>query len=165
MKALTLKDPWAQLAAEGVKTFETRSWGTKYRGPLAIHSSKAFATADKAFAREFMYGLVPPHDFGFTKWPRGAVIAVCDLVDVARIVVYDRYGLPRERRPIRAGADRVTVGTEPLTDERELRCGDYRTGRWAWKLENVERIEPVKARGSLGLWNWDEKLQGDGQRT
>lgn len=40
MKAITLWQPWASLIACGAKTIETRSWGTPYRGPLAIHASK-----------------------------------------------------------------------------------------------------------------------------
>lgn len=40
MKALTLWQPWATLVALGVKTIETRSWSTSYRGPLAIHAAK-----------------------------------------------------------------------------------------------------------------------------
>ncbi len=40
MRALSLHQPWASLIAEGVKTIETRSWATKYRGPLAIHAAK-----------------------------------------------------------------------------------------------------------------------------
>lgn len=40
MKALTLIQPWASLITEGIKTIETRSWSTKYRGPLAIHAGK-----------------------------------------------------------------------------------------------------------------------------
>lgn len=39
-RALTLHQPWAQLVALGVKTIETRSWSTSYRGPLAIHAGK-----------------------------------------------------------------------------------------------------------------------------
>lgn len=35
---LTLHQPWATLIALGVKTIETRSWSTKYRGPIAIHA-------------------------------------------------------------------------------------------------------------------------------
>ncbi len=38
MKALSLWQPWASLIALGVKTIETRSWATNYRGPLAIHA-------------------------------------------------------------------------------------------------------------------------------
>lgn len=40
MKALSLHQPWASLVALGVKTIETRSWSTSYRGPLAIHAAK-----------------------------------------------------------------------------------------------------------------------------
>ena len=39
MKALSLRQPWASLIAEGRKTIETRTWRTRYRGPLAIHAS------------------------------------------------------------------------------------------------------------------------------
>ena len=38
MKALTIMQPWASLIACGAKTIETRSWPTKYRGPIAIHA-------------------------------------------------------------------------------------------------------------------------------
>lgn len=38
MKAITLHQPWASLIALGVKTVETRSWNTNYRGTLAIHA-------------------------------------------------------------------------------------------------------------------------------
>jgi len=40
MKTLTLYEPWATLIRMGRKTIETRSWGTDYRGPLAIHAGK-----------------------------------------------------------------------------------------------------------------------------
>jgi hypothetical protein len=40
MRALTIRQPWATLIAEGVKTIETRSWSTKHRGPIAIHAGK-----------------------------------------------------------------------------------------------------------------------------
>lgn len=36
---LSLWQPWATLVALGVKTIETRSWSTHYRGPLAIHAA------------------------------------------------------------------------------------------------------------------------------
>ena len=39
MKTLSLIQPWASLIALGEKRIETRSWGTRYRGPLAIHAS------------------------------------------------------------------------------------------------------------------------------
>jgi hypothetical protein len=40
VKAISLKQPWANLIASGAKTIETRKWPTRYRGPLLICSSK-----------------------------------------------------------------------------------------------------------------------------
>lgn len=39
-KAISLKQPWANLIANGEKTIETRKWTTNYRGDLVICSSK-----------------------------------------------------------------------------------------------------------------------------
>lgn len=40
MKALSVQQPWASLIARGVKTIETRTWATRYRGPVLILASK-----------------------------------------------------------------------------------------------------------------------------
>jgi len=40
-KALSVKQPWAGLIAQGVKTIETRRWATNYRGPLLLCASKS----------------------------------------------------------------------------------------------------------------------------
>lgn len=40
LKAISLKQPWANLVASGKKTIETRKWSTKYRGDLVICSSQ-----------------------------------------------------------------------------------------------------------------------------
>ena len=39
MKVLSLIEPYATLIKNGVKTIETRSWKTNYRGKLYIHAS------------------------------------------------------------------------------------------------------------------------------
>jgi len=41
VKAISLKQPWANLVATGEKTIETRKWSTKYRGDLVICSSRS----------------------------------------------------------------------------------------------------------------------------
>ena len=41
MKALSVKQPWANMIASGAKTIETRTWATPYRGRLLIISSKS----------------------------------------------------------------------------------------------------------------------------
>lgn len=66
MKALSVKQPWANMIANGEKTIETRTWSTKYRGPLLIVSSKEPDIA-----------------------PAGFALAVADLVDCRPMSVLD----------------------------------------------------------------------------
>lgn len=40
MKALSIKQPWADMIAQGVKTIEVRTWQTKYRGDLLVCVTK-----------------------------------------------------------------------------------------------------------------------------
>lgn len=40
MKALSVRQPWANMIASGEKTIETRTWATKHRGELLIVSTK-----------------------------------------------------------------------------------------------------------------------------
>jgi hypothetical protein len=39
MKALSIKQPWAELILQGKKTIELRKWNTKFRGEFFIHAS------------------------------------------------------------------------------------------------------------------------------
>lgn len=48
MRALTIHQPWASLVALGVKTIETRSWRTSYRGPLAIHAGQRSPSTERS---------------------------------------------------------------------------------------------------------------------
>ena len=50
MKALSFRQPWAELVLQGRKTLDLRTYGTDFRGPLAIHASK---TIEKARCRDF----------------------------------------------------------------------------------------------------------------
>lgn len=108
MKALTLHQPWASLIALGVKTIETRSWSTRYRGPLAIHASKRESAlhylgwleehqgeaepALEPFADRIV--MVHAHRRGVIKahhdLPLGAVVATATLVDCVPILAMDR---------------------------------------------------------------------------
>jgi hypothetical protein len=38
MKALSIRQPWAELILQGRKTIELRTWKTSYRGLLVIHA-------------------------------------------------------------------------------------------------------------------------------
>lgn len=128
MKALTLTQPWASAIVLGHKTIETRSWTTRYRGPIAIHAAKGFPKWAREFAEtERALGRVPE------RLPLGAVIAVARIVDV---------------RPTEELAAEISA--------LERLYGDYAPGRFGWILEDVELLaEPIPAKGALGLWNWE----------
>ena len=66
-KFLTLHQPWASAIAMGAKTIETRSWPTKYRGPLIIHAGKRDPED------------TPPKAWGIDQYPLGCIVAVCRL--------------------------------------------------------------------------------------
>lgn len=41
-------------------------------------------------------------------------------------------------------------------DRLEYICGDYKLGRYAWILEDIEVLDnPIYAKGKLGIWNYD----------
>lgn len=87
MKALSVKQPYADLIACGRKTIETRTWKTNYRGPLLICSSLKCHMDEIPF--EFFqyiqtcFSYVP----GIKKlyWKRGFAICKVDLIDVRKI--------------------------------------------------------------------------------
>lgn len=69
IKALSLKQPWAELVLQGRKKIEIRKWNTNFRGEFLIHSSKI--PDEKAMKQ-----------FGFNDRPLGFIIGRVTLVDV-----------------------------------------------------------------------------------
>lgn len=140
MKALTLKQPWASLVACGAKRVETRSWSTGYRGPIAIHASKAFAGEDAVLVERPPF--VSALKCSWRELPTGAIVATGLLVDV--VPTQQVFALLQEQ--IRNGdrGDRAS---------HELAFGNFGPERFAWILEAVAPLrEPIAHRGMLGLW-------------
>ncbi len=71
MKALSLKQPYAELAVSGKKTIELRKWNTSFRGEFLVHASKQ---PDKEAMEKF----------GFKELPLGAIIGKAELVSVKK---------------------------------------------------------------------------------
>ena len=37
----------------------------------------------------------------------------------------------------------------------EYLCGEYKVGRYAWILDNIEVLKcPIETKGHLGIWNY-----------
>ena len=71
MKALSVRQPWAEMIIRGQKTVELRTWTVRYRGPLLIH-----AAAVRRPARVRQLGLDPD------ALAYGALLGVVTLIDV-----------------------------------------------------------------------------------
>lgn len=120
-KYISLWQPWASLFVAGAKMIETRSWGTSFRGRLAVHAGKKLhidACNEEQFRSVLStLGFDQPIDL-----PLGAVIGWVDVTDCLRMVP---YGAPHEPGTIRLSSDpRLTL------DERAF--GNYDAGRYAW---------------------------------
>ena len=81
MKALSIRQPWASLIADGYKNIENRSWATNFRGRIYIHAGKRFD--DNALFWLMDKGLVPIKELTpYTReLPRGGIIGEVDVVD------------------------------------------------------------------------------------
>lgn len=116
--------------AHGVKRFETRSWGTSYRGPLAIHAAlKKFNPKDyedTEFAEQVKRNCLPLR--------YGQVVGVVDLYDC----------VPTDR-----------LATFMLTKVEEI-YGNYDAGRYVWMTRNHVQIhQAYRVRGYQGIFSVD----------
>lgn len=129
MKVLSIKEPYATLIMHKKKTIETRSWKTNYRGELYIHASKS-NVAKEYLEKEGLNELIKDVSMNY-----GCIICKCHLVDC--IYMTEEY-----------------IEKMKKEDPQEYVCGAYSVGRYAWILENIEVIEPIEAKGKLGIWNY-----------
>ena len=53
-KALSIRQPWAWLIANGYKDIENRSWNTTYRGEFFIHASKAMTRKEYRQCQDYL---------------------------------------------------------------------------------------------------------------
>ncbi len=133
MKAISLLQPWATLVVMGIKTIETRSWGTKHRGPILIHAS--LGKSGGIFACEPAF---KKYIADFKKLPFGAIVGQATITDVIRV---EHLGMTDE------SINRLTL--------EEKAFGDYSEGRYAWIMEDHLQFDnPIPARGTLSIWEY-----------
>ena len=78
MKALSLKQPYAELVVSGKKKIELRKWNTNFRGEFFIHASKS---SDKEAMEKF----------GFRELPLGKIIGKANLVGVKKYISKEEF--------------------------------------------------------------------------
>ncbi len=126
MKVITIKQPWATLIRDGLKEYEFRTWNTKYRGEILIHAGKG---VDKEAMKRFKYLNLD--------YPSGCIIAKCKITD--SIKVDDSF---KEKN-----IDKNSLVYKNIIDN------NY--DGYAFKLENIKKINPIYVNGKLGLWSYD----------
>ncbi len=124
IKCLMLLQPWAYLVAVGLKTAETRTWTTPYRGPLAIGASKTkYDKAGDLYLRN--RGIV---------FPRAEELARGKVVATTHLSLIEPYR-----------ADLVPQGLCPYTEGER---------RFAWFLDDRKMLDtPLPVHGQLGLFD------------
>ncbi len=131
MKAITIKQPWATLIAEGYKEYEFRNWKTKYRGEILIHAGKGI---DKKAMERFQYLNL--------KYPIGQIIAKAIITDCVKVDDELREELKKK---------------DPIVYKGVINKTSNDWDGYGFKLENIERIEPIEISGKLSLWNYEYK--------
>lgn len=164
MRAVSLHQPWASAVALGAKRIETRSWSTKYRGPLAIHAAKRLNKNELIH-----YGCVwnwcgalrgagKRMGDGKLLWdllPFGAIVATCNVVDCRDSGSFTGHEIDAPRRPDRIGNSLLEEGLQ--WTERQM--GDFTLGRFGWVLENIQALAtPVPFKGMQGFFNVPDEL-------
>lgn len=182
MKAITEPQPGASLIALGVKTIITRPWPAPANligQPLAVHAG---AQRLRTWYGHIDQDVPPWIDHVAMGWcwdwfenvndytqhayrwcgPLGAVVATCRLA--ACVPIVELVPLPSDWPG--ACLDIVTSflwsaapGQPdhylPTDIEDQLPYGDFAPGRWAWLLEDIEKLcAPVPARGRPRIWEW-----------
>ena len=130
MKVLTLKEPFATLIMKKIKYIETRSWKTNYRGELYIHAGVAKIRKEERERKE-LSKLYNNDELNY-----GYIICKCNLVDC--IYMSEEF-----------------IEKEKKKDYDNFVSGRYEVGRYAWILDNIEIIEPIKVKGQSGIWNYN----------
>lgn len=142
MKVLSLLQPWATLVVIGAKKIETRSWNTKYRGPLLIHASKRKITLDEGDAEffEHLFNIIPQEEYA--SLPYGGIIGSVDLVDTESTI--ELCSIP----------EIIANNIKWEMTDQELSFGDFSAFRYGWLLKDpVQFKTPIPMKGSLSLWD------------
>lgn len=129
IKALSLRQPYAELIVQGIKTIELRKWNTKFRGKFLVHASK-FQPND-VLVWELGLSL---HDLEF-----GALIGVADLIDVKDY-------------------DKLPASEWEMDAPKHLAGIDYMTSTKGFILKNAKKFRySIPCKGQLNFFNVDDE--------
>jgi hypothetical protein len=167
LPAITVRQPFASLLAAGIKTVETRSRPTLYRGPILLIAGLSWHWNKKGlYKNEGVFPYIaellrntnemksvtyPAYD----ALPRGVILARLNLVECLTAADYIlKYYMNAEK--------------EALLGNLSVEFGRFAPAHYAYRME-VEEVftKPIPARGQLGIFDAEklntgllEKLRG-----
>lgn len=151
MLAITVKQPWADAIADGIKPVENRKWSPRkgFGEEIAIHAAIKFATDNDAPHTPARYlELAGDRARPFDVMPRGKIVGVGTLVGAVHLL--------SDRTPTKA------VGYLTQEDLMAVVASRWTTGPWALVLRNVQRLrEPLEVKGHLQLWKLPVSVEAD----
>lgn len=127
MKVITIKQPYASLITNGLKEYEFRTWKTKYRGDILIHSGKSI---DEEAMKKFAHLNL--------EYPIGCIVAKAKITDCI---------------PVDDDIRKMLKLKKSLVYENIINKNEW-VG-YGFKLENIEKIKPIKINGKLSLWDYE----------
>jgi len=146
MKGLTIHQPWASLICSNTplpagvprKRIENRTWPTRYRGPMLVHSSLNHDAVQRAYVNgRRLYELDREW---CSRQPHGVLLGLVELVDCFQVG---------------SEGEQVALRRFPW-----LHGHPYADGPWCWVLGNARAlVEPRPYTGSQGLWTVAEKTK------
>lgn len=127
MPTVSIIQPWAGFILRGCKEVENRTWATKHRGPLLIHSSaKAMRIPQQYYEHA---GLDPSGVNTLPEFECGVILGVVELVDC------------------RLAQGRAPTFWHDVNPDPEFR------NRYWWELADPVLFErPLRKAGQLHIW-------------
>ena len=135
MKALSIKQPWAGLIIEGIKTVENRSWYTWYRGQMAVCATQS-PNKEALTRMQKKLGSLPE----ICK-VNGSILGIVDLAGIAHL------------------AEDGVVETDHPKLDLDVINDWWDDTQVAFILESPRKLSaPIPFKGRLGLYQLDPKI-------
>lgn len=138
-KALTVKNPWAWLIAQGIKDIENRTWRTNFRGRVLIHAAAQMDHRHREmsllFSREQWHELSVPNSDKMISgtFPMSEILCSVEIVDCVM--------------------DHPSVWAESGKTEEGKQI-------WNWVLANPQpepNFAGLKIKGALSFWDFTQE--------
>lgn len=125
MKALSIRQPWAWLIANGYKDIENRDWPTHFRGEIYIHAGKTCTKAEYEDAVDTAKRINPDIEIPPLKeLERGGIVGTCTITGCT-----DRTG---------------------FTDRLQ---SPWFFGKFGFAIDNAKPMAMVPYKGKLGFFD------------